>query len=805
MKFTLNWLREHLETTADLDTIKDKLTAIGLELEGVEDRAADLAPFVVGYVKSIEPHPDADKLQVCVVDTGTGDAQVVCGAPNARAGMKGVFAPVGSTVPGMGPGDSIKLKEAKIRGVESRGMLCSEREMGLSDSHTGIIELPDDAPLGAPFAQVMGLDDPVIDIAITPNRQDCLGVQGIARDLAAALPATLKPLDRSPVRGTFPSPIDVRLDFPNPTIAPCPILVGRYIRVIKHGPSPQWAQDRLRAVGLRPISALVDVTNLLTIDQARPLHVFDADKITGAIVPRLARTGETLDALDDATYQMDDSMTVIADEARALALGGIMGGSYSGCTEDTVNVFVEAAWFDPVRTATTGRKLGIESNARYRFERGVDPESAVPGMEAATQLIQEFCGGEPSDLVIAGAVPDWQKTVDLRPERVRTLGGLDLHESEITKILVKLGFAVEKISDVLRITVPSWRRDIDGEADLVEEIVRIYGYDQIPSVALDRNTAVARPARSLAQRRVANARRALAARGMSEAVTWSFLPRAQAELFGGGSSELILVNPISSDLDAMRPSVLPNLISAVGRNVDRGMANIALFEVGPQYSDDTQSGQATVAAGVRRGDYTVRNWAGSARAVDAFDVKADALAVLAECGAPISSLQVTTSAPDWYHPGRSGVLALGPKNVLAAFGELHPRVLRALDVDGPLVGFEVNLDSIPAAKLKSSRNRPPYDVSDLPAVERDFAFVVDDAIAAAAIVRAVHGGDKKLISGVEVFDLYAGKGIPEGQKSIAILVRLQPTEKTLTDNEIDDVSQKIIAAVNKATGATLRG
>jgi phenylalanyl-tRNA synthetase beta chain len=804
MKFTLSWLHEHLDTTADLETITDKLTAIGLELEGVEDPAVALAPFVVGYVKSAEPHPNADKLQVCVVDTGDGISQVVCGAPNARVGMKGVFAPEGSTVPGTGPGNEMKLKRATIRGVESRGMLCSEREMGLSDAHTGIIELPDDAPVGKPFAQVMGLDDPVIDIAITPNRQDCLGVYGIARDLAAALPATLKPLDMTPVPGTFSSPVEVRLDFADADSDACPHFVGRYIRGVKNGPSPQRVQDRLRAVGLRPISALVDVTNLLTLDRARPLHVFDADKLTGAIVPRLARAGESLDALDDGTYQLAPEMTVIADEARALALAGVIGGTYSGCTEETVNVFVESAWFDPIRTASTGRKLGIESDARYRFERGVDPEGAVSGIEAATKLILEFCGGEPSELVVAGEATDWRKTVELRPARVRTLGGLDLGLAEITDILSNLGFATESVGDLLQVRIPSWRRDIDGEADLVEEVARIHGYDKIPSVSLERDTAVSRPARSLAQRRVANARRALAARGLNEAVTWSFLPQDQAALFGGDRPELVLVNPISADLDAMRPSVLPNLITAAGRNVDRGFADTGLFEIGPQYADDTQGGQAMVAAGVRRGDFTTRNWAGDARSVDAFDAKADALAALAECGAPVANLQVSTPGPDWYHPGRSGVLTLGPKNRLAAFGEIHPRVLQALDVTGPLVGFEVYLDAVPPAKAKRSKNRPPYNVSDLPAVERDFAFLVDNSVPANALVRAAQGADKALIAGVGVFDLYEGKGIPDGQKSVAIMVRLQPVEKTLTDEEIERVSAKVVGAVGKATDATLR-
>ncbi len=801
MKFTLSWLKRHLDTDAGLTEITDKLTALGLELEEVVDRSEALKAFTVAYVVEAKQHPNADRLRVCTVDTGDGEVQVVCGAPNARTGMKGVFAPSGTTIPGTG----LKLKPTNIRGVDSNGMLCSEREMGMSDEHEGIIELSDDATVGKPFAAVAGLDDPVIDIAITPNRQDCLGVRGIARDLAAAGMGTLKPLDTSPVPGTFQSPIDVKLEFDADAANACPMFVGRYIRGVKNGPSPKWLQDYLRAIGLRPISILVDITNWMTHDLNRPFHVFDADSLSGDVRARLGRDGETFMALDGKEYEADDQLTVIADEDGMLGLGGIIGGESSGATETTVNCFLEAALFDPVRTAATGRRLGIESDARYRFERGVDPAFVRPSMDVATRLVLELCGGEASDVIVAGAEPDWAKTVELRPSRVHHLGGLDLPENDCTRILEDLGFRVEPSNGVLSVDVPPWRCDADGEADLVEEVIRVHGYDSIPSVPMTNPHPVTRTALTTSQRRVAAVKRALAAAGLSEAVTWSFMPRAQAGLFGGGEDSVILANPISSDLDAMRPSILPNLITAAGRNVDRGHDDVGLFEVGPQYVDDTAKGQTTVAAGVRRGGSGARHWARQQRDIDAFDAKSDALMALAAAGAPVDSLQVMGEAPSWYHPGRSGTLRLGPKNILAAFGEIHPGVLDALDVKGPMVGFEVHLDSIPLPKAKATRTRDKWDVSDLPAVSRDFAFLVDAEVSASTLERAARGADKGLITDVSVFDVYEGKGVEDGKKSVAIAVRLQPHEKTLTDADIEAVSSKVVANVVKATGGSLRG
>jgi phenylalanyl-tRNA synthetase beta chain len=798
MKFTLSWLKDHLDTEADAEEIARRLTALGLEVEGVEDRAKDLAPFTVAYVKDCVRHPNADRLSVCQVDTGRGTVQVVCGAPNARAGMKGVFAPPGSRIPGTG----LELKKGVIRGVESNGMLCSAREMGLGEDHDGIIELPEDAVVGQPVAVAMGLDDPVIDIAVTPDRADCLGVRGVARDLAAAGVGRLKPVNFDPVPGRFESPIRWRRDFPEGAGGACPLVVGRYFRNLRNGPSPKWLQDRLTAIGLRPISALVDITNYVTFDLGRPLHVFDAAKLSGDLTMRFARAGEEILALDGKTYRLDPSMVVIADERGVHGIGGVMGGELSGCTPETTEMFLEVALFDPARIAATGRKLGIESDARYRFERGVDPVSALWGAEVATRLVLELCGGEASEVVSAGEMPSWQRRLTLRPERILGLGGLEIETAEAERILRALGFEIaSEEGGRLSVAVPSWRGDVEGEADLVEEVCRVVGYDRIPAVPLERTTALPEPALTPAQRRVGLAKRTLAARGLLEAVTYSFMSSDLAELFGG--ADIRLANPISADLDVMRPSILPNLLTAAVRNATRGFPDLALFEVGPQYADDTPEGQHLAATGIRVGQTGPRHWQAPPRPVDAFDAKADALAILGACGAPVENLQVTTDAPSWYHPGRSGVLRLGP-TVLASFGELHPRLLRRLELKGPVVAFEAILDRIPLPRDRGAA-RPLLRASPFQPVERDFAFVVDESVPADRLVRAAKGADKALIADVGVFDVYSGPAIGANKKSVALSVTLQPMERTLTDAEIEAVGAKIVAAVTKATGGELRG
>ncbi len=802
MKITLGWLKDHLETDACLSEITDRLTMLGLEIESVTERSAGLESFVVGHVVEAIKHPDADKLQVCRVDNGSEIVDVVCGAPNARTGLKGVFAASGAYIPGI----DVTLKKAKIRGVESNGMLLSEREMGLSDEHDGIVELPDDTPIGAIAVTVMGLDDPVIDIAITPNRGDCLGIRGIARDLAASGIGTLKALDATPVKGTFESPIKVEMDLDADHAAACPHFVGRYVRGVKNGESPKWLKERLLAIGLRPISALVDITNLMTIEYCRPLHVFDADKVAGNIHVRMARAGETLLALDAKEYTLDPEMTVIADDNQAEAMGGVMGGERSGVTNETVNVFVEAALFDPIRTAITGRKLNLQSDARFRFERGIDSAFLKTGMEIGTQYILDMCGGEASELVIAGAEPDRAMSVLFRPSRVKGLAGVDVENQEMKRILGVLGFGVSGDGAAWDVSVPTWRNDIVGEACLVEEIVRVHGYDKIPTTPMQRDDVVPHPAWNMEQRRRGDVRRTLAARGLVEAVTVSFMDLEQARLFGGGADDLKLVNPISSELGVMRPSILPNLIAAAGRNADKGIADCPLFEIGPQFSGDEADGQDMVASGVRSGRSGRRNWATSPRAVDAFDAKADALAALAAAGAPTDKLQTMIQAPAWYHPGRSGTLNLGPQTVLATFGEIHPGVLAKMGVKGPMAGFEVFLNKVPKAKAKKAKGttRPLLQLSPFHTVNRDFAFVVDQNIAAAALISAARSADKGLISDVTVFDVFEGGNLGAGRKSLAINVTLQPLEKTMSDEEIEMVSNKVVAAVEKATGGTLR-
>ena len=743
------------------------------------------------------PHPDADKLRVCRVATADGEKQIVCGAPNARAGIKVVIAAPGSYIPGI----DTTIKVGRIRGVESHGMMLSEREMELSDEHSGIVELAPDAAVGARYIDVVPFD-PVIDVAITPNRPDALGVAGIARDLAARGLGTLKTPPVAPVAGGFPCPVAVYLA-PDVASEACPLFVGRLVRGVRNGPSPQWLQDRLRAIGLRPISALVDITNYVTIDRGRPLHVFDAAKVHGPITVRLARPGEKLTALDGRDYAFDGSETLVCDANGPESIGGVMGGMRSGCTGETTDVFVEAAYFDPVRTARTGRRLKVNSDARYRFERGVDPAFTPTGMELATRMILDLCGGEASEVETAGAVPDTARSYRFDPARVVRLVGMEIPEAEQVRILTALGFRV----DGSEVAVPSWRPDVQGEADLVEEIARVASLSRLESQPLVRPAGVSKPILTPMQRREGQARRRIAALGFNECVTYSFIESAAAALFGGADDALRLENPISSEMSHMRPDLLPGLLRAAARNQARGFADLALFEVGHAFTGGEPGEQVLLATGLRIGASGPRDPHGSRRPVDLWDARADAEAALAAIGAP-AALMVMRTAPDWFHPGRSAVLSLGPKNPLAAFGELHPRVLQSLDVKGPAVAFTLRLEALPFPKARST-TRPPLVVSDLQPVERDFAFVLDADVEAEAVLKAARSADKTLIEAVSVFDVFAGPKaeaqMGAGKKSLAIAVRLQPTTATLTEPEIEAVSGRVIAAVARATGGSLRG
>jgi phenylalanyl-tRNA synthetase beta chain len=801
MKFTLSWLREHLDTDEPLDKLADKLTMIGLEVEAIEDKAKALSAFVIAKVVEAKQHPNADRLRVCLVDTGDGNPiQVVCGAPNARTGMTGVFSPPGTYI----PGKKITLGVGTIRGVESRGMLVSEAEMELSDDHEGIIDLPADAPVGQPYATWAGLDDAVVEINLTPNRPDCTGVHGIARDLAAADMGKFIDPSPKPVKGTFPCPVSVKIEAPEL----CPGFALRLVRGVKNGPSPEWLQKRLTAIGLRPINALVDITNFMTFDRGRPLHVFDAGKVRGNLTVRRGNQGESLLALDGRTYQLDESICVIADEKGVESLAGIMGGEESGCDANTTDVLIESALWAPLNIAQTGRKLGINSDARYRFERGVDPNFMVPGLEQATAMVLDLCGGTPSDIIVAGSAHAEDRVIDFPVSEVKRLSGLDVPLIEMKRVLKHLGFFAAGSGETVKIAIPSWRMDVEGKADIVEEIVRIVGVDAVPFTPFDRGDAPRKPVLTAQQVRTRKAKRALAARGMAEAVTWSFIAKTQAELFGGGQAELALANPIAADLSDMRPSLIPGLVTSAQRNADRGFPDVALFEVGQVFKGDKPEDQFTAASGVRRAlakaSGTGRHWSGNGE-TDAFDVKADALAVLIAAGAPPSALQVVPGGPAWLHPGRSGTIQIGPQNVLGYFGELHPRALEALDAEGPLMAFEVILERIPDAKAKPTRAKPALDLPAFQPVTRDFAFVVDAKVKAGDIVRAAQNVDRKLIAGVTVFDVYEGKGIEPGRKSIAIAVTLQPREKTMTDEEIDATGKKIVAEVSKRTGGVLRG
>ncbi|MGF3022182.1 phenylalanine--tRNA ligase subunit beta [Methylobacterium aquaticum] len=807
MKFTLSWLKDHLDTDASLDLIVETLTRIGLEVERVEDKAADLAAYRIAAVLTAEQHPNADRLRVCTVETGEGaPVQVVCGAPNARAGMKTVFAPPGTYV----PGKNITLSVGVIRGVESRGMLCSGSELGLSDDHDGILDLPADAPVGQSFAAFAGLDDPVIEINLTPNRPDCTGIHGIARDLAAAGIGTLRREQLTPVKGEGACPVAVTRDVLPEDAHLCPLFGLRLVRGVKNGPSPEWMRRRLTAIGLRPINALVDITNYVTFDRGRPLHVFDAAKVTGHLTVRRARDGEEIVALDGRTYRLDDGTIVIADESCVESIAGIMGGEHSGCDEGTTDVLIESALWDPLTIARTGRRLGIVTDARYRFERGVDPAFALPGLDLATKLVLDLCGGTPSQASVSGEVPDTDRIIDFPWTEVRRLSGLDLPRPEMKVTLESLGFHVAGSGDRAKVLPPSWRPDVEGKADLVEEIVRIAGLDRIEPKPLPRIEAtVIRPVLTVMQKRTRQAKRECAARGLVEAVTWSFIAHDDATLFGGGKPELALANPIAADLSDMRPSLVPGLARAAQRNADRGMGDVALFEVGQCFASDQPEGQTTKAAALRRGSArhggAGRHWDGAARPVDAFEAKADALALLTALGVPTGGLQVVAGGPDWLHPGRSGTLQFGPRNPVGFFGELHPRVLKALDIKGPVVVSEITLDALPLPKHRPTKMKPAASLPDFQPLTRDFAFVVARTVSAGDILKAAQSAERNLVTGIEVFDVYEGAGIGEDQKSVAVAVRLQPTERTLTDAEIEAVSQKIVAEVTRKTGATLRG
>ncbi len=798
MKFTLSWLKDHLDTDASVDEIAEALTDLGLEVEEIVNPADRLKGFTLGHVKHAEKHPDADKLRVCTVETDEGDLQIICGAPNAREGITVVVCKPGMYIPGL----DITINVGKIRGVESFGMMASERELELSDEHDGIIELPSGA-VGDQFVDWLAENDPskvdpMIEIAITPNRPDALGVAGIARDLAARGLGKLKVRDYVPVPGDFDSPIKVTID--DDTLDGAPHFTGRLIRGVKNGPSPQWLQDQLKAIGLRPISALVDITNYMTFDHNRPLHVFDADKVQGNLRVHRAKGGEKLVALDEKEYTLQPGMMVISDDKGPESIAGIMGGEETGCTEETVNVFLESAFWDHVQIALTGRALKINSDARYRFERGVDPEYTLEGLEHATQMILDICGGEASNVVEAGKAPKNARAYKLDAARVQSLVGMDIPESEQRQTLTRLGFRLE--GEMAH--VPSWRPDILGEADLVEEVARIASLTKLQGKPLPRVTdGIPKPVMTPAQLRQSMARRTCAALGYNECVSYTFIDQAAAALFGGGGEATQLENPISSEMSHMRPDLLPGLLQAAARNQARGFADVALFEVGPVFHDGEPGDQKTQIAGLLVGRNGPKDVHGASRPVDVYDAKADAEAVLTAIGAP-AKVQILRDSDGWWHPGRHGKICLGPKKVLGVFGELHPRVLQALDIKGPAMAFTIWPDEVPMPR-KSGATRSALELRDLQAVERDFAFVVDEGVEALTLVNAAAGADKALIEGVRVFDEFIGGSVGEGKKSLAITVRLQPTDETLKEKDIEAVSAKIVEKVAKATGGTLRG
>ncbi|RYE49209.1 MAG: phenylalanine--tRNA ligase subunit beta [Hyphomicrobiales bacterium] len=801
MKFTLDWLKEHLDTTASAEDIGKALTMVGLEVEEIVDPAEKLRPFVVAHVVEAKPHPNSDHLNLCKVDAGTGTLiDVVCGAPNARTGMKSVFAFPDTYIPGK---DFTLKAGVVIRGEPSNGMLCSAAELELSNDHDGIIELPQDAPIGMAYVDYAKLGNTVIDISITPNRGDATGVYGVARDLAAFGIGTLKSTDMSPVPSNGPSPIPP-LPHQFATGEPKAIrkFAGRYFKGIKNGPSPDWLQQRLRAVGLRPINAVVDITNLVSLGWGRPLHAYDADRIVGKAVLRNARTGEEFDALDNKIYTLDNTMTVIADDLGPLCLGGVMGGIRSGTTDATVNVLMECASWDPDLIAQTGRKTGIVSDARYRLERSVDPALTEPGLELATRLMLELVGGEAMEPVISGEDVFPNTVVEFPLSEVERLTGLETSASEIEAILGRLGFKLEGAGATRKVHVPSWRPDVTMKADLAEEVMRMVGVDNVPIDPLPRLNHVAPRMLTVLQNRRRLARRTLAARGLDEAVTWSFIPEAEAQRFGGGAAELKLANPIASELTDMRPSLLPGLLGAASRNTNRGLSELKLFEVGQVFHSVQPEGQRTYASGLRLGGS--RHWQSANGKVSVFDAKSDIAALLDAMGHDIDKLQLVAEPAAWSHPGRGGRIQLGPKLTIGWFGEVHPSELEKFDLTGPVAAFELDLDAIPEQRKKPTRSKPALKLSDLMPLSRDFAFLVDRSVPAATILRAAKNADKTLITEVSVFDVFEGKGIAEDKKSVGIAVTLQPSDKTLTDEEIEKVAASVVAAVSKATGGVLR-
>ena len=797
MKFPLSWLKDYLETSASLDEILGYMLKAGLEVEEVINPAEDLKAFTVCKVKAAEPHPDADKLRVCTVDTVDGEKQIVCGAPNARAGMTAIYAPLGSYIPGLE--FSLDKKPRKIRGVESSGMMCSTKELNAGEDHDGIADLDDALPLGMPAAEALGLDDPVIDFEVTPNRPDWLGVKGIARDLAAAGAGTFIDDPVRKVSGSYDCPIQIELDNPEA----CPIFAGALIKGVKDGPSPDWLQARLLAVGITPKSLLVDVTNYISIDRARPLHAYDAAKLTGPIRARLGKDSEHCDALDGKTYQVNSEMCVIADDSGVIGLGGVMGGESTAVSETTTDVFIESAWFEPLRTARTGRTTGIISDARYRFERGVDPMSCVEGVHLALRLITEYGGGTASKISVAGEAPRRTDPVEFFKRDVARLTGLELKPASMKKMIKSLGFTIEDTGETWLLTVPSWRFDVEQSADLVEEIARLEGFDTLPTTSLPKLQGRKHVVTTPIQDRVRTARRTLASRGFLETVTWSFMPKALSELFGGGDDTLTVANPVASELNQMRPSILGNLALAAQRGADHGERDLRLFEAGPIYLGDGPKDQRSVIAGLVR-PVKARHWS-AADGYDVYAAKADLFAILEAIGQPSARFQIGDVRQPHWHPGQAASLKLGPKVTVAHFGALHPRALKALKVDGPIYGFELNLNALPQMKAKATKTKPVLEKADLTPVRRDFAFVVSDDTAAGAIVKAAQGADKALVAAVDVFDVYQGQGIEPGQKSIAIEVTLQPRGETLKDQDIEAISQKIVAAVAKSTGGVLRG